>query len=340
MSSTLTSKPPLQNTAAILGRAAKIWLDPDNAWRRQAVEAMQVSTGYTRLMIESALRSAFEELTEEKLSAFCATEPGFQSARGPERVLHILAGNVFTSWLPGAVTTLLLDARCDLKPSSHEPLFASLWKRSIQDIDVRLGEQIQVVRWSDTLLQNYPAIVAYGSDHSLASLKSQIPGEVRFIEYGHKLSVAIFWKEALVPVELARWMDKLEKDVSAFDLQGCLSPQMLYLEAEDPGMFEELFTRVRVMPKLKLFESWTELKRELEGYRPHLSTLGFAGPASRTQEHEAEWKELGLSRICPIGEMQQPPLSWRNGGISLVEELCAPVSTHGHPRRSSAEDPS
>jgi hypothetical protein len=321
MSALLEQRPGLQATAAILGKAADVWLDPANAWRKQAVEALQVSTGFSRPMVEAALRAAFEELTEEKLLAFCAAEPGFQHANHPEKVLHVLAGNVFTSWLPGAVITLLLGTTCGLKPSSQEPLFASLWKRSIQDIDPVFAQRIQIIRWEESLLRQYPAIVAYGSDATLASLKAQTLEGSRFIGYGHKMSVGIFWKEAMVPVELASWMNPLERDVSAFDLKGCLSPQTLYLEAEDPGMFEELFTRVRVMPKLKLFESWGELKTELQGYRPYLSTLGFAGPAERTQSYEPELRELGFSRICPIGRMQQPSLSWRNGGISLVEEL-------------------
>src|SRR5207248_1203293 len=118
-------------------------------------------------------------------------------------------------------------------------------------------------------------------------------------------------------------LDGLERDAAPFDLQGCLSPQRVYLEGEDPGIFEKLYARVNRMPALKRFEGWDELKTELHSLQPYLSTVGFAGPLNRMEERRAELEKLGISRVCVVGEMQQPPLSWRNGGISLVEALTA-----------------
>src|SRR4051812_2611348 len=101
-----------------LGRVAAYWLDPASLQRRDAVLALQVSTGLTARQVESALHAAFSELTSEKLHAYCLTDPGLQNARSAaETTLHILPGNVFTAWLPGAVISLLMDASCALKPS-------------------------------------------------------------------------------------------------------------------------------------------------------------------------------------------------------------------------------
>src|SRR5690348_2176059 len=109
----------LERTAAALGHVARRWLDRDDLWRQEAVIALQVSTGFSRKMVEEALENAFEELTEEKILAHAAQEPAYARSSGAfNPVLHILAGNVFTSWLPGAVTTLLLGADCHLKSSS------------------------------------------------------------------------------------------------------------------------------------------------------------------------------------------------------------------------------
>jgi len=60
-------------------------------------------------VIGEALDAAFGELTEEKIRLFRDGEPGLTDALyTPRNVLHILAGNVFTAWLPGAVITLLM----------------------------------------------------------------------------------------------------------------------------------------------------------------------------------------------------------------------------------------
>ncbi|OGR89314.1 MAG: hypothetical protein A2992_02820 [Elusimicrobia bacterium RIFCSPLOWO2_01_FULL_59_12] len=316
----VASKTDVQRTARSLGRASRVWLDPAHPLRREAVWALQVSTGFTRSMIERALTAAFEELTEDKILKFSAETLSAHS-EAPRAVLHILAGNVFTAWLPGAVTTLLLGSGCDLKPSAREPVFAPFWKRSIESADAALGEQIHIVRWHEDLLRRYPAVVAYGSDATLTALRALAPPETHFIGYGHKISVAVLWKEALAPEHVSDVLGRLEKDAAVFDLQGCLSPQILYLDGEDPGLFEGLYSRVRVMPQMKRFESWDILKSELESFQPYLSAMGYAGPDARMGPLQDDLDALGFSRVCPVGEMQRPPLSWRNGGILLAEAL-------------------
>ena len=299
-----------------------MWLNPASPLRQEAVTALQVSTGFTSRMIENALAAAFEELTDEKLLNFCASEIKLgENVLVPQKVLHILAGNVFTAWLPGAVITLLLGAECDLKPSSQEPVFALLWKRSFQQADPALGEKIQIVRWQDDLLQRYEAVVAYGTDETLAALKPKLNPGTRFVGYGHKFSVGIIWKEALTPENLPDALAQVQSAVEPFDLQGCLSPQIIYLEGGDPRVLEPLTSQVRVMPKIKRFDSWLDLQHELESFQKHLSSLGMAGPMGRFAEIYSDVENLGISRVCAFGEMQQPPMTWRNGGISLVEAL-------------------
>ena len=322
---TLITSPSIDQTSASLGRVARLWLDPANAWRQEAVTAIQVSSGLSHAKVEAALAAAFEELSEDKISAYLSRESVFQrSFSAPEKVLHVLAGNVFTAFLPGAVITLLLGAECHLKPSVQEPVFAALWQRSLEQIDPSLGKRVRIVRWEDNLLSRYPAVVAYGSDGTLNTLRALCVPGTRFIEYGHKMSVAILWREALTPDALPALLQRLEQDAAPFDLAGCLSPQKVYVEGEDAGLFEKLFARLNVMPQIKRFETWEELKEELADDRPFLSALGYAGSESRTAALLPEFMALGFSRVCALGEMQRPPLDWRNGGFSLAEALTRP----------------
>jgi hypothetical protein len=309
-----------------LGRATANWLNPQDPLRQEAVAALQVSAGFTGPMIESALEAAFGELTENKIRAFCQEDPilsGRAAGKLPRTVLHILAGNVFTAWLPGAVITLLLGGDCWLKPSSKEPVFAPLWRRSISRVDLGLAEKIQIVYWDEKLLRLVDGIVAYGRDETLAQLRPKVPAGVRWVGFGHKISAGVVFREAQVPGNRSALLERLRQDVEPFCLTGCLSPQIIYWEGGDPGPWEEVLRlRVPQTPQFKRFEDWGFVDEELSRLAPHWAAFGYAGPAERLDARRARLEELGFSRICPLGEMQRPPLSWRNGGISLTEALC------------------
>jgi hypothetical protein len=305
-----------------LGQISSRWLDPTWALRREGVAALQVSTTFQARLIEQALDAAFTELTEDKIIHYLTQEPAF--ARDPLvsfKVLHILAGNVFTAWLPGAITTLLLGADCLLKTSASEQVFAPLWKRSVNLVDPTLGKKIHVVPWKDDLLESCDAVVAYGSDDTLEDLRDKTPGNVRFIGYGHKISVAVIFKEAFKEHSIAELLALSRKDIEPFQLQGCLSPQTIYIEGEDSKIFNALRERVPVMPQFKRFKHWDELMIELKPLNRYLSVLGFLGSEARIQPHQTQIDQLGFSRVCRLGEMQQPPLTWRNSGFSLADVL-------------------
>jgi hypothetical protein len=313
--------------ARSFGRVAAYWLDASSRQRAEDLLALQVSTGLSARQVEAALHAVFIELTEDKILTFCRSEPGFQTPHeSPRSILHVLPGNAFTAWLPGAVISLLLGAECTLKPSLREPVFASLWKRSIRVFDAELADRVNIVSWKEGLLARYDAVVAYGSDETLARLRAAMPEGKLFIGYGHKLSVAVIGKEALSPENLPTLIDAAEKAVDPFNLQGCLSPQIIFLEAEDPGLFEALYARVNVMPQFKRFEQWSEIKADLQDLKPYLSTIGYAGWGETGIEWRQGALEMGFSRLCPMGEMQQPPIGWRNGGISLLDALSSQSS--------------
>ncbi len=311
-----------------LGRLAELWMNPSDAIREEAVKALIVSTGFTRDMIEKAIYSAFSEATEEKLLDFLAAEPAFQQANAevPPRVLHVLAGNVFTSWLPGAITTLLLGAACDLKPSSREPLFPSLWKRSLEKVDKTLAEKVQVVLWKESFASSYKTVVAYGSDETLAHLRAKLQAKVRLIGYGHKLSAGILSKEALHARHRPALLSALLDDLQPFDLEGCLSPKMLYLEGENGTLLDPILDGLKAVPACKTFHTPQEVIADLKTFQPHVSAVGFAGTREQAKALWRSLEPLGVSRLCSMGKMQRPPLTWRNGGISLATELTKPFT--------------
>lgn len=52
-----------------------------------------------------------------------------------------------------------------------------------------------------------------------------------------------------------------------------------------------------------------------------ISTVGLAAPINRARELVAELARWGVSRVCPIGQMQNPPLTWRHDGRPTLGDL-------------------
>jgi hypothetical protein len=303
-----------------LGSAAERWVNLSSDSLREAVLALSVSTGLSEPLVRRALQNAFGELTTEKLTSFVDQEPAFQSGacRG-ERHLHIAAGNVFTAWLPSAVTTLLLGADCWIKPSVRETVLAPLWQKTVHAINPVLGQRIVIKPWNPDLLKQVDAVIAYGSDETVADLNRQCPPATRFVAYGHKLSVAIVLREALSRGP-ALVQDLLE-DLTPFQMQGCLTPQVVYVEGDAGELAAKVAEKTRHQPAYKSFSKLADLEADLGALRPYLSGAGLAGPADRTAALEPILTHLGVTRICRLGSLQRPPLTWRNGGFSLAEAL-------------------
>jgi hypothetical protein len=67
-----------------------------------------------------------------------------------------------------------------------------------------------------------------------------------------------------------------------------------------------------------------DLKAALESadsVRDHVSTVGLAAPEERTGEIAAQLARWGVTRVCPLGEMQRPHLTWRHDGRPGLGDL-------------------
>ena len=70
------------------------------------------------------------------------------------------------------------------------------------------------------------------------------------------------------------------------------------------------------------FASETDLRAILAPYRRALQAVGLAigSPASRRRIVRT-LASLGVTRVCPVGKMQHPPLSWDHDGRALLAHL-------------------
>jgi len=67
-----------------------------------------------------------------------------------------------------------------------------------------------------------------------------------------------------------------------------------------------------------------DLKTALENadnVRGKVSTVGIAAPEEKISELATQLARWGATRICPLGQMQNPPLTWRHDGRPALGDL-------------------
>jgi hypothetical protein len=52
-----------------------------------------------------------------------------------------------------------------------------------------------------------------------------------------------------------------------------------------------------------------------------VSTVGIAAPEEQTEELAKQLAHWGVTRVCPLGQMQNPPLTWRHDGRPALGDL-------------------
>ena len=72
---------------------------------------------------------------------------------------------------------------------------------------------------------------------------------------------------------------------------------------------------------VKPIESPQELLGAADSVRGKVSTVGLAAPPERAAELARLLARWGVSRVCPLGKMQEPPLGWRHDGRPCLGDL-------------------
>jgi hypothetical protein len=72
---------------------------------------------------------------------------------------------------------------------------------------------------------------------------------------------------------------------------------------------------------VKAVNDAAEVLQGAEPVREKISTVGLAAGGARTAELARQFARWGARRICPLGEMQKPPLGWRHDGRPALGDL-------------------
>jgi hypothetical protein len=397
-----------------LASVAAEWLQPDHKFRRLALEHGPGVLRFSRETLAHGLDGFFRQLTVENFHALLKQELGDgrrldqlvgtdaeqQSGRaaiafGPEFLVHIAAGNIPNPTLMSIVLGLLTRSAQFVKCASGTTLLPHLFAHSIYEYDPKLAACIEIAEWpggsrvlEDVLFAEADCVTATGGDETLSAIKQRLPSRVRFLGYGHRVSLAYVAAEVLTSHYARKVVARAADDVTAWDQLGCLSPHAIYVQSgghltpEDfaQELADELARRESTQPRgtistelaahiasrRAMYElraahspnthiwksqdstAWTvvcesgsnfqpsclhrfiyvkpvadieEVLQNADPIRAHVSTVGMAVPEHRAGEIATHFARWGAPRICPLGQMQNPPLIWRHDGRPALGDL-------------------
>jgi len=206
---------------------------------REAGPELSDATGLTAPMVDWASRTTLDTIRQNTLLTL-ARKANLESGQssGPITMLAVvLAGNVFTASVRSIVVPLLLGVPVLVKASSKEITFPTMLRDALRRTNATLGAAIDIVAFpggdaacETALVERAEAVSVYGSDETVAAMSSRV-GHASLIPHGHGVSVAYCGAAALGDARGSDTIANLSLDICAYDQRGCLSPQLVFIEA-------------------------------------------------------------------------------------------------------------
>lgn len=327
-----------EERAAGLGAALQSLLPGDSERGAQARARCAESSMLHPTMIDWALRTSIPPTETLKSLARTLPESGASEALSapPSLGVVVLAGNVFTACIRALAFPLLAGVPTIIKASSRDGALPLLLKDAWAEAMPQHDGALEVITFSgadETLMSKLLAqselVIAYGSDHSLRSLREQTPISATFVGHGHGLGAAYLPAESLHDEAEAIGLTRLlARDIAAYDQRGCLSPHAVIVQnggAITPAEFALLLAR----------HGLSELGREMpRGALPRdiaaqqLQWRGVA--AAQGALHEGD----GFATSFERGSALRLSPGWRNvqvlscDDVPALHQILSPLGRH------------
>ena len=260
---------PTHSLIRILAGVAQSWLEPENPFRKLALERGPDATGFSRETLAAGLDSFFARITTnhlqalvvqefgdlQRLDSLCANSDGQKlerasCVRGPELLAHITGGCIPNPALTSIIFGLLLHSAQFVKCAGGTSFIPRLFAHSIYEVEPKLGACLEIAEWKggSELLENAlfaetDCLTATGSDETLEAIRKRLPQKTRFIGYGHRVSFAFVTHQVLSGMNPQKIIHRAARDVTAWNQLGCLSPHVIYVESGgkiSPEQFAEM----------------------------------------------------------------------------------------------------
>ncbi len=243
---------PVGDLAICIGRVADRFLDSSDPIRRRAIDLLVPTAGVSQEMASAILTGMARDWTAERLTELLRREfrdpgvlDGFRRldedrrvrAKGPLLTFHVGAGTVPGVSVTSMIRSLLVKSAVLLKPGLGDVVLPVLFAEALAEEAPELADAMAVTYWpggssplEGLALQKAEAVVAYGGNEAIMSLRIRTPVTVRFIAYHHRLSVGLVGREALTAERAPHVARSAARAVSMFDQRGCVSPHAIYVE--------------------------------------------------------------------------------------------------------------
>ena len=261
----LLAEVPVRELVDCIGRVADRFLDSSDPLRHEAIDLLVPTAGISKEMASEILTGMAHDWTADRLTELLWRElgdpgvlDGFRQvdegrklrAKGPLLTFHVGAGTVPGVSVTSMIRALLVKSAVLLKPGLGDVVLPVLFAGALAEEAPKLSDAIAVTYWpggssplEGLALQRADAVVAYGGDEVVTSLRARTPVTARFISYHHRLSVGLVGREALTAERAPGVARMAARAVSMFDQRGCVSPHAIYVEeggAVDPGEWAAL----------------------------------------------------------------------------------------------------
>jgi hypothetical protein len=310
------------NILDVIGKVTDQWMDSDYSRRKFALEVLPTITGFSVEMLEvlgfgymlSLLKKEniplVGKLQHRNFSEFAQHGDGLVKAYGeaeithsnyePELIGHVCAGNILGLAPIEMVMDKLVDAATWVKVPKEEPVFGAIYAKSIEDIDPQFAYTIAVLPYEskdfkvqDFLFSKSDIIRATGGEQARKSLTD--------LADKHNIPIAGHWHKFSFITIARNYMDKRAKDiaelvsfdVTAWDQQGCFSPQEIFVETGgdvSPVEFSELLAEEMETISIALPKGSKSGKMHvLDGYHQYFKKEMMGEPVKLFPSSTYQW---------------------------------------------------
>lgn len=155
-------------------------------------------------------------------------------------VLHVTAGNIFLSSIDSLIMCLITKNISLLKVSSKNTFFPLFFAQKLFEHDKAkiISDKFSVLHWKggddkieSLMKKKVDGIIAWGGEEMIESYRSNLPKEVKLLDFGPKISLQVISANALKNKDLHSVAKSVVNDISPWNQGACSSPQNLYLQA-------------------------------------------------------------------------------------------------------------
>ena len=164
----------------------------------------------------------------EVLDGFAPCGSHHTRAIAPESIVHIVSGNTPHAALQSVIRGLLLGSKNRVKiPSSGLPELS----RFVEQLPLELRQRVEISPTvGDRWYAEAGAAIAYGSDETIARIRSRVPANTPFQAHPHRLSFGVVFDDPAGESATA-----CARDAALYDQMGCLSLRCVYVREVERG---------------------------------------------------------------------------------------------------------